>query len=84
MIKIIADHLGYDAEELHEALKRKFIGETEDQYGLKRVATTTTMTTTEFIEAYTEPIKRWAAEFLKLYIPDPGEAEVDDGRERYG
>lgn len=84
VIKMIADFLGYAPEECHEALKRKFLGEVEDRYGLKRVATTTTLTTIEFIDAYTEPIKRWAAEFLKLYIPDPDHVEwQDDGRVRY-
>ncbi len=75
VIKIIADHLGYEPDELHESLKRKFLGEVEDRYGLRRVASTTMLTTAEFIETYTEPIKRWAAEYLRLYIPDPNEVE---------
>ncbi len=82
---MIADFCGYETTEAcHEALKAKFLGEEIDQYGLKHVKSTTGLDTTEFIEAYTEPIKRWAAEFLGLPIPDPNQVEWDDdGRARF-
>jgi len=85
VIKMIADFLGYAPEECHEAMKIKFLGLEEDRYGLQRVKSSATLSTEEFIAQFTEPIKRFAAEFLKLYIPDPGEAEPEnDGRARWG
>ncbi len=75
VVKMLADKLGYEREEMHYALRVKFLGEDEDQYGLKKIRSTTGLSTKEFIETYTEPIKRWSAEFLCLRIPDPNEVD---------
>ena len=75
VVKMLADKLGYEPEEMHYALRVKFLGEEEDRYGLKKIRSTTELSTKEFIEVYTEPIKRWAAEFLCFRIPDPNEVD---------
>lgn len=71
IVPLIGDHLGYDKDEMHEALKLKFASQPGD-HGLTRVESTAKMTVERFIE-YTESVKRWAAEFLQVYVPDPGE-----------
>jgi len=71
IIPLVADHLGYGKDEMHEALKVKFAS-TADEMGLLRVESTAKMTVERFIE-YTDEIKRWSAEFLNVYVPDPGE-----------
>lgn len=75
IVEILADYCGYDPEEMHEALKIKFLSNhQEDGRGLMRVGSTARLTTDEFI-AYTNRIVRWAAEDLHIYIPDPGQVE---------
>lgn len=71
IIPLIGDHLGYDKDEMHEALKVKFASQI-DENGLTRIESTAKMTVERFIE-YTEAVKRWAAEFLNIYVPDPNE-----------
>jgi len=63
------------AENVHEMLKAKFLGEdipNEDGEFIRINRSTTDLTTTEFME-YLADIQRWAAEFLHIVIPDPGE-----------
>jgi len=67
----------FNAEETHEFLKMKFNpktvvgvgGETEHVIP----GTTTQMNSYEFSEVYIGKIKQWAAEYLNIYIPDPGQ-----------
>ena len=74
-VEILANHCGYDPEEMHEALKIKFLSDrTEDEKGLMRVGSTARLTTDEFI-AYTNRVVRWAAESLYVYIPSPNEVD---------
>ena len=75
VLKLISDHTGYEVEELHEGFKLKYLGTEEGPHGLMIPRSTTKLSTKEFIDIYTEPIKRWAAEFLCLRIPDPGEVD---------
>jgi hypothetical protein len=74
-IQMIADHTGYEPDEVHEALKLKFLGRHDREYNLWKVTSTTKLSAEEFA-AYLNRIVRWAAEFLKVYIPDPSQAEV--------
>jgi hypothetical protein len=74
-VEILANHCGYDPEELHDALKIKFLSDrTVDDKGLMRVGSTARMTTDEFI-GYTNKVVRWAAEYLHVYIPSPHEVD---------
>lgn len=60
VIRMISETTGFSEEETHEELKKRFNGG----------KSTTGMKTQEF-EGYLAEIKRWAAEFLDLPIPDP-------------
>ncbi len=71
---IFAEAVGYEVEELHEALKQKFLRnlEEEERLGLSRVRSTRDLTTKEFTD-YIERIRQLAAE-NGVVIPDPGAA----------
>jgi hypothetical protein len=63
------------SENVHEMLKAKFLGEdiaNENGEFIRINRSTTDLTTTEFME-YIADIQQWAAEFLSIQIPDPGE-----------
>ncbi len=68
LIDIIGKELGYTADETHEALKMKFLLDRRGK--IPTVRSTAVLTTKEF-EDYLEDIKRWAAEFLNVVLPDP-------------
>ena len=71
IIKILADHCGYSPEEMHEALKEKFLGTQErDEHGLIKMKSTAVLSKDEFVR-YTNEVIRWAAANLTVYIPDP-------------
>lgn len=64
-------------EQVHEILKHKFckvteIVNTDTGEILSMPPTTTQLTTTDMMD-YIDDIKRWAAEFLGIVIPDPNE-----------
>lgn len=71
--KVLGDYFGYEVDEMHEALKMKFL-----QIGPCDVPTlksTTKLNTAEF-EDYLERIRRWAATEYAVVVPLPNEAEV--------
>lgn len=74
VIKFMAEHCGYDPEEMHDALKQKFLrthGDTE----LPTVRSTAKLNTAEFTE-YLEQCRRLAAE-MSIYVPDPNEVAIE-------
>lgn len=73
VVPMLAEAAGYDPEEMHEALKIKFLS-THVESTLPTVRSTTELSTLEMHE-YIERIRRMAAEFFSLNIPDPGCAE---------
>lgn len=75
VVEILAGHLGYDKDSLHDALKEKFLSSHErDGHGLIRIGSTAKLNTSEFND-YIEQIKRWSAEHLQVYVPDPGQID---------
>ncbi len=71
--KVLGDYFGYEVDEMHEALKLKFL-----QVGpcdVPTIKSTTKLNTTEF-EDYLERIRRWAATEYSVVVPLPNEAEV--------
>jgi hypothetical protein len=74
VVRLLSDYTGFDKDEMHEALKYKFL------YAKKKVGddwveytkSTTKLTNTEMVE-FIESVKRWAAEAFNVYIPDPNE-----------
>lgn len=72
VIEILKDHCGYDAEEMHEALKFKFLRKGKE--GLETVVSTTKLSTAAF-EDYLETIRIWASKELNCFIPLPNEVD---------
>lgn len=71
--KVLGDYFGYEVDDMHEALKLKFL-----QIGpcdVPTVKSTTKLNTTEF-EEYLERIRRWAATEYSVVVPLPNEAEA--------
>lgn len=71
--KLIADHLGYTTDEIHEALKEKFRSREDVSTGLTIIRST--ITDTDDFAEYVRQIREWAHGFLGLYIPEPNEHE---------
>ncbi len=77
IVSMLANHTGYDKDEMHHNLKDMFASSPDpDRPGMKRVESTADMDTERFSK-YCEAIKRWAASYLNLYIPDPNEVEPE-------
>lgn len=73
VLPILGDYFGYEPDEMHEALKLKFL-----QIGpcdVPTVKSTTKLNTAEF-EEYLERIRRWAATEYSVVVPLPHEAEA--------
>jgi len=78
IIKILADELGYSPEDAHFALRLRFLRRYDGEAKptpLYVPKSTTDLSTKDF-EAYQEDIRRWAASFLYINIPEPNEVEV--------
>ena len=79
VVDSIASYIGESAEETHELLKSKFLPgrsvELLDGKTLEMPPTTRHLTVEQFAE-YLNRVKQWAAEWLGLSIPEPGEVEV--------
>ena len=73
-IEILSEHLGYDKDECHHAMKAKFASRVDEKTGLLIIESTAKMDTKRFGRYY-EDIQRWAIEFLNVYIPDPNECD---------
>ena len=74
VVDILAKELGYTKDEMHDALRDKFLKVATDIPDLFVILSTTSLNTEEFNQ-YIEEIKRWAATDLSIYIPDPNEEE---------
>ena len=74
--KILAEFCKYEPEELHDAMKMKFLRIHEDT-DLPSIRSTAKLNTAEFSE-YVEQVRRLAAE-MGCYIPDPGEVSFNEG-----
>jgi hypothetical protein len=72
VVKLIADHCGYERDEMHELLAMKFLRMEDDPItGAPRRKRTPKTDTQEFME-YVEACVRFGAE-LGVYVPDPNE-----------
>lgn len=77
VLKILGDELGYEPDEMHEAMKLKFRSRVCPSTGLTIVKSTRTGSP-DFWE-YVEQIRRWAATWPAggIYIPDPNEVPAE-------
>lgn len=74
VVVMLAEHLGYQTDEMHEALKFKFLRIAQDEIdGLPRVRSSASLSTAEF-NAYVENVVTWAGAEFGLNIPDPNQA----------
>lgn len=74
VFKLIADATGYTVDEAKEAMKWMFLREEHDILP-PTVRSTTELDTAE-MEEFLENCRRWASEFLGLYIPLPNEVDL--------
>ncbi len=73
VVEILSNELGYSKDDLHYALREKFLNIFAKDT-LRIPKSTTDLSTVEF-EVYMTDVRRWAVEFLNISIPTPGEAE---------
>jgi hypothetical protein len=73
--KLIAQHTGHDAEQIHEALKQMFAPKWF--LGDKPIPTSTTRLDTIEFESYLEQCRHWAESFLGVVIPLPNEVNYE-------
>ncbi len=79
-VQKIADHLGYDKEDMYKILALKFLGAVEikiEGETIRVPKSTRKLTTKEFCE-FVEKIQRWAAEYLGMNIPDPNSPPLEN------
>jgi len=74
IIEILSNNFGYDKEEMHEALKFKFLKKHEDT-DLVTVGSTAKLSTAEFTE-YIDEIIRWASTEYQVVIPSADGIEI--------
>ena len=74
IIEILSDYFGYDKEEMHEALKFKFLKRHEDT-DLVTVGSTAKLSTAGFTE-YIDDIIRWASTEYQVVIPSADGIEL--------
>lgn len=70
VIPLLASHTGYTHDEMHEALKAKFLGTEDMSHGLLRIGSTAKLNTLEFADLV-DRVVLWAAESLGVVIPLP-------------
>lgn len=72
VVKLIGEHLGYLPNEVHDALKWKFLR--REGLKLDRLLSTAVLDTIDF-EEYLSNIRQWAGQDLEMIIPLPNEVE---------
>jgi hypothetical protein len=72
ILKMISDHTGQELESIKGVLKTKYLRE-KTPIGW-RIKDTSELTTIEF-ESFNDDCRRWAGEFLSVFIPLPNEAD---------
>lgn len=79
VVDAVAGYIGESREETHALLKEKFLPRRQvellDGKTLDMPPSTRLLNTEQFTE-YIEHVRRWAAEWLHLSIPDANEVEV--------
>jgi len=75
VIPLLMDHTGYEKNEMHDAMRVKFLS--IEEKGLMIVGSTTNLSTKEFME-YVEQITRWAAQEMGVVIPPPNGVDYND------
>ena len=74
VVQILSDHIGYQKDEMHDALKWKFL---RKEGKIPTVKSTANLDTMEF-EDYLERIRVWAAVDMNVRLPLPNEIDIDN------
>ena len=80
IVQGLAEELGYFPNEMHDALRARFLSEYEmisindNQIAINKIGSTTALNTKEF-ETYTEQIRVWALTDLGIRLMLPNEYE---------
>ena len=75
VVKILAEELGYEYEEMHQALKFKFLKINHPT--LPTTRSTAKLSTVEFMD-YIDQIVRFASQELNIIIPDPDQIDYSN------
>lgn len=73
VVALLAEHCGYSKDEMHEALKAKFLATEDLALGLIKIGSTAKLSTAGFADLI-DRVSLWAAEDLGVIIP-PAEVE---------
>lgn len=73
VVEILSDHFGYFPDEMHMALKYKFLQEHPQNSSLVKIRSTANLSRDEFT-GYVNRIILWAATEYQIYIPDSTQA----------
>jgi alkyl hydroperoxide reductase subunit AhpC len=71
--QMIADETGMTPEEVHDAMRMKFLLDRSKK--IPTIRSTTELTTVEF-ETYMSQLRQFGSEFLGIYIPEPNECKL--------
>ena len=71
VIPLLCEWSGYSSDEMHDALRDKFLCEYSENLGLLKIKSTAALSTVEF-EKYLSDIRQWASE-QGVFIPLPNE-----------
>ena len=74
LYQIIANHLGYSKNEVHEALGNMFLVDRSEKLPKRR---STTDLSIQELNFYVEEIKKWTAEFLGFELPNKNEVDYE-------
>lgn len=72
IVKMLGDYFGYEGDEMHEALKMKFLVISGGEGRPDTIKGTSKLTTIEFNE-YIDKVIRWASQEFGVVIPDPNQ-----------
>jgi hypothetical protein len=73
-VSILAENLGYTPQEMHDALKVKFLS--KQQGKLIKILSITSLSTVQ-MEDYMANIRQFASAELSCYVPEPNEAPLE-------
>ena len=71
VIPLLCEWSGYTSDEMHDALKEKFLSEYDSEKNLERIKSTAALSTAQF-EEFLSKVRQWASE-QGVFIPLPNE-----------
>lgn len=74
VIRLLSELTGFTDDEMHDAMRFKFLRIMGDLVTVKGTSTLDT----EEMEAYIEKIRQWASTDLSLFIPDPNSSMLPE------